>query len=114
VKHVVLVAVATALVALSATGCGVTVPPRSAHVAGTVRLCGVLGCFPEWIHVSVLDASGRAVESTRSANGRFSLNVPPGSYDVSVATRRYLVGTVTVDAVAGQTARVDLTDRRLG
>jgi hypothetical protein len=99
--------------AFVATGCGRSAQ-ANAQVAGTVRSCSVFLCVPEPVRVSVLDLRGRVVKSTRSTTGHFSVTVMPGSYEVSVETRRYLVGTAWVDAVAGRTAIADFTDRRAG
>lgn len=115
-RRAILKTVALALVAVTVAvaGCGGTAPTETAHVAGTVRLCGLVRCFPEQVHVSVWDANGRLVGTTQSWSGRFSLSLAPGSYDVSVQSRHYLMGTASVEAVAEQTAQADFTDRRLG
>ena len=104
-----------AFVAVSVMGCGAAARSQSAHIAGDVRACGLVRCYPEGqVGVSVRDTNDRLVGSTRSSSGGFVLKVAPGSYEVSVQTRRYLVGTASVHAIAGKTVRVDFTDRRPG
>lgn len=98
---------------LVAAGCGPHAR-SNAHIAGTVRLCSVEACVPEAIRVSVLDTNGRVVVSRRSATGHFIVTVVPGSYEVSVQTSRYLVGTAWVGAVSERTATADFMDDRAG
>ena len=60
--------------------------------------------------MTVVDGHKRVVARSHPKNGRFSFDLAPGGYVVSAEASGYVLGTATVDAVAGETARANITN----
>jgi hypothetical protein len=110
-RRTVLLAVATA-VAVGAAGCGGGSVARNARVTGIVKLCGgpVNKCFTEPMRVAVIGTNQGVVAHSHPLNGRFSFELAPGVYTVSATASGYVIGTVSVRAVAGRTTLANMTN----
>lgn len=101
--------------AVGAASCGGQPIAHSAGVSGVVKLCGGPRneCYAEPARVSVLGANHKVVARSHPLNGRFSFALEPGSYMVSASVSGHLAGTVSVDAVAGQTTHANITEKNV-
>lgn len=101
------------VIAVATAGCGGVSVAQNARVAGVVKLCGGPPpgqCFTERVRIYVLNASQRVVARSRSVDARFSFDLAPGAYTVSADASGYLIGRVSVHALARRTTRANITN----
>jgi hypothetical protein len=110
-RRAVLIGVVAATLSVSLAACGGV--RRNARVSGVVRLCGGPApgrCFTESVRVSVTGPGDHVVARAHPSNGRFSFDLAPGIYTVSAQASGYLIGMVSIRALAGRTTNADITN----
>jgi hypothetical protein len=95
--------------------CGGTTPAQNARVYGVVTVCGTPMniCVADRSRravISVLDGNQDVIAHSRLLTGRFSFDLRPGQYTLSATIRGFVLGSVSVDAVADHATRANITN----